>query len=131
MTYKRGEVKTRELRQLVATRKQAFEQQQKRIREEQQRKAAIEQKKVAEARKAEEERERQQRDAEIKKRQEERLKQIKREQQEARKKIAMESIMVSDGDCYCFIRSIILSMPLEFAALWVACGNLHVVRVAK
>ena len=95
MTYKRGEVKTRELRQLVATRRQAFEQQQKRVREEQQRKAAIEQKKAEEARKAEEERERQRIDAEVKARQEERLRRIKQEQQEARKKVAMESMMVS------------------------------------
>ena len=97
MTHKRGEVKTRELRQLVASRKLAFELQQKRIREEQQRKAALEQKRLAEERRAREERERIKRDTEVKARQEARLEQIRREQHEAKKKIAMESMMVSNN----------------------------------
>lgn len=97
MTHKRGEVKTRELRQLIATRKLAFELQQKRVREEQKRKATLEQKRLAEERKAQEERERIKRDAEVKARQEARLEQIRQEQQEAKKKIAMESMMVSNN----------------------------------
>ena len=90
-------MKVRELRQLVGSRRQAHELQQKMIRERQQKKAAIERKRAEEERKAREERERIEKEAEIKRKQEARLEKIKREQQEAKKKVAMESIMVSEG----------------------------------
>ena len=86
--YRLEEVKTRELRVMVLTRKRVFEEQQRKQREEEQRR-------TAEVERAKKETERIEFEMEQRARKEARLAKIKRDQEMAFKKAALDSVVVS------------------------------------